>query len=51
MIGSVLSVIGQAASLVSGVTLMMIVNLLFAAASVVLLFFYRKYAKEICTEE
>lgn len=50
-IGYTLSVIGAISALFEGVTAMRIVNLLFAAASAVLMFFYSKYAKEIRTQE
>lgn len=50
-IGYTLSMIGAISTLFEGVTAMRIVNLLFAAASAVLMFFYSKYAKEIRTQE
>ena len=51
MIGCVLTTISSITALADGADLMKIANLLFAAAATVLLFFYRKYAKEIRTEE
>lgn len=51
MIGCVISTLSSVADLVGGVSLMKIINLLFTAAAVVLLFLYRKYAKEIRIEE
>jgi hypothetical protein len=51
MIGYLLSMIGSIASLFDGVSAMKIIDVLFAAASAVLLFFYSKYAKEIRTVE
>lgn len=51
MIGCVISVLGTAGDLAVGIDLMKIINLLFEAAATVLLFLYRKYAKEIRVEE
>lgn len=50
-IGYVLSLIGSISAMAEGVTVMKIVDALFAGATAVLMFFYAKYAKEVRTRE